>query len=155
MVKPTSEFRSLIKNARDVAFAVASELGRRGHRVRIVPSTISPNVEERWQHTDDGDLEITQRIEVKHWPNIDFQSQAEVPYQNVIVDEVYKLEKSMTLPCYAYVIVNASLTAALFIPIWSRPFWFKKKRWDRREGDEREFYFCPVERTMWLPFGVE
>jgi hypothetical protein len=138
-------------NAREVSFVVAAALKQRGHRVRIIPNTVSPNVKERWDHTDNGDLEISQRVEVKHWPNIDFLSREEVPYTNVIVDETYKIEKEHDLPCYAHIIVNASMTGGLLIPIWTRPFWFKEIRPDRREGGPREFYFCPLEHTIWLP----
>jgi hypothetical protein len=151
MVKPTDEFRGLMANAREVAFVVATELGKRGHRVRVVPNTVSPNVEERWSHTDEGDLEITQRVEVKHWPKIDFKSRDEVPYTDIIVDEAYKIDKKHQTPFYAYIIVNASMTGGLLIPIWSKAFWFKSTRHDRREGQSREFYLCPRKQTIWFP----
>lgn len=147
MAKGHDEFTRLLTNARDVAFVVAEHLTVRGHRVRVVPNTVSPTFAERWEHTDNGDLEITQRVEVKHWPGIDFQSRHEVPYENVIVDEAYKVEKAHEVPLYAYVIVNASKTGFLLIPTWTRDAWFKQRKHDKREGSMREFYFCPLARV--------
>lgn len=150
MVKPTEEFTQLLRNARDVSFIVADNLTRRGHRVRILPSSWSNTIGQPGQYVDDGDLEITQRVEVKHWPHIDFQSREQVPYPNIIVDEVYKIEKRHEVPLYAYIIVNASMTGYLLIPIWTQQSWFKQARHDRREGHHREFYFCPRELTHFL-----
>ena len=143
MVKPTEEFTELLRKARDVSFIVAASLTKRGHRVRILPSSWSSTIGKPGQYVDDGDLEITQRVEVKHWPQIDFQSLDDVPYSNIIVDEAYKIEKRHELPLYAYIIVNASMTGYLLIPVWTRQQWFRESRHDRREGHDREFYFCP------------
>lgn len=142
MVKPREEFLGLLNVAQQNAQIVAEVLASRGYHVRILPHSISPNVEERWKHTDEGDLEITQRVELKHWPNIDFKSLDEVPYDNVIVDEAYKIDKEHRTTLYAYLILNASVTGYLLIPIWTRRYWFKKELHDGREDSERTYYMC-------------
>lgn len=148
-MKPDAEFEALLCNAQFVANAVAVNLELRGHCVTIKPTRLRATAEQRWQCTDEGDLEIRQRIEVKHWPTIDFHSIEELPYRNVIVDEVYKVDKRHVLPLAAYVIVNASMTGYLLVPNSSRPHWFKKRMHDRREGAEREFYLCPRGRVFY------
>ena len=150
MSKPTEKFLDLITKARDVSFIVAEALAQRGHRVRVIPNTVRPSFAERWEHTDSGDLEVTLRVEVKH-VRINFHSRESFPYDSLIVDEAYKVEKQHELPLYGYAQVNASLTGCLIIPMWTRDAWYKEHRFDKQENARRLFYFCPKDRTHYLP----
>lgn len=146
-MKPDAEFRELFYKAREVQFVMANNLAARGHCVRIMPSALTPTREDRFEYADEGDLEIRLRVEVKHWPKIDFKSRDDVPYDNIIVDAAHVLEKRQEMPLYGYVIVNASMTGYLLIPIWTRGHWFKETKHDRREGRDREFYLCPRDKV--------
>lgn len=147
MTKGREEFLSLLSNARDVQFIVAEDEAERGGRVRVMPFTVCPSYAARLSHTDDGDLEVTKRLEVKHWPNIDFRSLTDVPYKNIIIDEVYKVDKPHELPLDEYRIVNASMTACLIVGHWTRRYWFKQDRYDKRDQCKHCFYFVPKEHV--------
>lgn len=146
-MKPDAEFAELFYKAREVQFAMANNLQARGHCVRLMTNSLTPNRDKRFDYTDEGDVEIRLRVEVKHWPSIDFKSLADVPYENVIVDSAHNLERRRELPVYGYTIVNASMTGYLLIPGWTRAAWFKERRHDRREARDTEFYFCPRDRV--------
>lgn len=147
-MKPDVDFRELFYRAREVQFAMANNLQARGHCVRLMTNALTPNREQRFEYTDEGDIEIRLRVEVKHWPKIDFHSLADVPYPNVIVDSADSLERNQALGLYAYTIVNASMSAYLLIPVWTRKAWFKERRHDRREQRDRDFYFCPKSKLF-------
>lgn len=143
MVKPRDEFVDLMRTARETAYLLAAALTTKGYNIRILPNSISPNEKDRWNHTDHGDLEIIQRIEVKHWPDIDFKSVEDITYKNIIVDEAYKIEAKHQSSLFAYMILNASVTGYILIPVWTKRQWFKEEKFDKREGRMRLYYFCP------------
>lgn len=148
-MKPDTEFAELFYRAREVQFAMANNLQARGHCVRLMTNALTPNRERRFEYTDEGDLELRMRVEVKHWPTIDFHSLDDVPYANIIVDTAHSLELPREMPVYGYTIVNASMTGYLLIPAWTRGAWFKERRHDRRENKDREFYFCPKDKVFY------
>ena len=139
-MKGDKEFVRLLNNSNDVVRMVASKLYKDGYNVRILPSLISPDAESRWDYVDDGDMEIIQRIEVKYKPEIDFKSIDDFPYEDIIIDEAYKVDKKYTSTLFTYIIVNKSKTGYLIIPIWTKQHWFKETKFDRREKENREFY---------------
>jgi hypothetical protein len=121
----------------------------KGYNVKILPNRISPNKESRWEYVDDGDLELVLRGEVKHKPDIDFKSADEMPYLNLIVDEVYKIEKKHKSSLFGYFIVNASGTGFIFVPGWTQQYWFKERHFDKREQEERNFYMVGKEHVKY------
>lgn len=145
MVKEYHEFISALKESRLVAWKVAEWLTTRGHDIRILPATTTLSESQRFEHVDSGDLEIIQRIEIKQWPLIDFKSKEDIKYPNIIIDEAYKIEKYNIINLYAYIVVNSSKTACLVFMSSTYKHWFKKAKFDSKEKEEREFYFCPIE----------
>lgn len=140
MVKGQKTFKNLLENSEKIVTAFAEVLQNSGYNVRVLPKTLSPSVEERWEHVDDGDIEIIQRIEVKHWPNINFTSVEDIPYKEIIVDEKYKIDKKHNSSLYMYVIVNALCTHCILIPQHTRKHWKVKNKIDGREGRRASFY---------------
>ena len=153
MTKEYSTFIESLEESRACAWFVAEWLLGGGFDVKILPSSTTPNEEERFSHVDHGDLEITQRIEVKHWPEVDFDSMENVPYDHVIVDEAYKLEKYRNATLYGYIILNASKTGCMLISARDRAGWFKKEVYDRKEKANRTFMFCPKNLIRYHDIG--
>lgn len=147
-MKDDSVFRESLERSRVISDQVLNWLKSIGHHVTHLPQSTTPDRESRWQHTDQGDLVIRQRIEVKHWPNIDFKSFDDVPYDNIIVDEAYKIQKPGGLSVHSYVIVNASADRAIIILSTTKKHWFTETKWDRMENSQREFCFCPKEHCI-------
>lgn len=148
MVKEYTKFIDALSESRSCAWLAAEWLMGIGYDVKILPGTTTPNEEERFQHVDLGDIEIAQRIEVKYWPDIDFSSLGDVPYDNIIVDEAYKIDKFNIATLYGYLILNASKTACLLISARTKEHWFRKEVFDRKENSKRTFMFCPKEKVI-------
>lgn len=159
MVKTREAFVSNLMDSHEAVSLVAGVLERRGHKVRIIPASLTPNVQERRKHMDNGDLEIElktrpgerYRLEVKR-RKINFTSRADFPYSTVIVDEAYKVDNADgKLPLIGYLTVNAAATAALFIGAATRETWTKQTMRDRTEGRNCENYLCPIGQTISFP----
>ena len=148
MVKPQAEFRQNLKKSQEYVAVVNNWLRGYGFNSNILPYTVCKDVSERWEHTDSGDIEIRQRVEVKHRPKMDFKSLDDLPYPSIIIDEAYKIDKHNINTLYAYFIVNSSKTRAMVILPRTKKHWFKKKWTDVAEKIEREFYFCPKEHLI-------
>lgn len=120
-------------------------LKSRGYDVEFEPHTITPDSESRFKHFDDGDLKITingesYRVEVKHI-RIDFTSIEDFPFDSVIIDEVYKINKHHTYPLWAYMIFNKASTGFIFVPVTTKMFWYSQQRLDKYENEVRNFCF--------------
>jgi len=97
------------------------------------------------EFSDDGDLEILQRIEVKRRMSLTFSSAKDFPYPTLIVDACHCFDKARPKP-YAYVILNREMNAAFIVDVKAtRPHWVKTTKQDRFKGRERSFYECPIE----------
>ena len=131
---------------------VARWLSDLGYNVTVKPLSIRPDVSQMGQYSDNGDLEITQRIEVKRRPGIDFSSPDDFPYPTVIVDVAHAWDKARPKP-YGYVILNASATACLVVKGDTAHLWQKLRKWDRAKQRERTFYECPVEICDFFALG--
>lgn len=144
-MKDHKKFKELLEKSKESVWLIASHYTRLGHNVRILPTIVAPTKEQRWDYVDDGDIEIIFRIEIKNWNHIDFSSVDDIPYDDIIVDEAYKIEKEHSSKLFAYHIVNASQTGYLFIPASTKDKWFKGERFDRIENRLAEFYLIPKE----------
>ena len=155
-MRPVYESKEDINKESEVAMKAAASwqtewLKGKGYDIRHPPQATRPRdipASQRWKYTDDGDLEITledgtKRIEVKYWPHIKFRSLTDIPYAEVIVDEAYKIEQQHTYPLLAYIIVDQSKQYGLMILKKSSEHWKQRRKFDRAEGEERDFYMCP------------
>jgi hypothetical protein len=150
-MKGYARFIGMLNESRMVAWDVAEFLHSHGFSgVRLLPATTTPNDVDRFDHADSGDIEITKRIEVKQWPNLDFQSLDDVPYRDVIIDEAYKARRIPRRQLYGYFIVNASRTACLFFGSRTMDHWFDRATEDGIEKEQRTFTWCPKEFAMFF-----
>jgi hypothetical protein len=115
-----------------------------GFHVTIPPLQVRPSADQMNEFSDDGDLLITQRVEVKHRPGIEFSCKDDFPYDSIIVDVSHAWDKAMPKP-YLYVILSASGSCGIFILGTTHRHWVKESRWDKGKKREREFYFCPID----------
>jgi hypothetical protein len=123
-----ASFKRRLKKSQDGVDATKVWFESRGHKIEKPKTRIRPSYEQRFEYMDDGDLlliqekdgkEVKRIIEVKT-KSVDFDSVESYPYKDIVLDEVYKvnrLRKNKNRPV-AYVLVNKSLTGALIIK-WS------------------------------------
>jgi len=130
------------------AVQVAAEwLRSSGYPVIVRPTFVRPTAEERRQYSDGGDLEILQRVEVKQRPEIDFKDPRDFPFSSIIVDVCHAYDQARPKP-HAYMILNASLSAAFVVKCSTRRQWSRVERTAR--GRARDYYECPLNLTEFV-----
>jgi hypothetical protein len=160
--KTEEEFHGLLQQSRITVRAVVKWLNSLGHKVLFMENEDCPIGKKhlRWDYVDLGDVEITQRIEVKQKLKVDWDSLESFPFPDVIIDEPYKLFKKdkhgkpfpkyltankKELSLHSYIIVNKSATGCL---IFSGKDVLKRDGreefvYDDRERGMIEYYFAP------------
>ena len=77
-------FLEALEESKEGVWLIARWLSDQGHHVKVNAVGKAPTVGERYQYTDGGDLEICQRIEVKHI-SASFTCAEDWPYAYMIV----------------------------------------------------------------------
>ena len=111
----------------------------------VVPDTqVRPNIEDRGQYADDGDIIVGGRmkVEVKERRNVNFTSPSDYPWPTIIVDVTHRPLSDF------YVITTLGAKHALVIPGSCSSTWSRKTLWDRVKGRHREFWLCPREQAL-------
>lgn len=122
---------------------VAKWMKRLGYHIRIDPQILRPNASVRMGFVDDGDLEITQIVQVKH-RSICFTCASDYPYPDVMVDEAYKVDRHSVERLFGYVILNMEKSVACCIRGITRKQWVKRERFDTEAGRTATHYYCPL-----------
>lgn len=147
-----ADFIAALQHSQHTVNKVAAWLERGGYKVRVPETRIRPEREQWQQYSDDGDLFIEERVEVKQRPDIDFTGPADFPYQTVIVDRAHRIEGTKPLPL-AWVIVNASGTVAIIVQRNTRNDWRKAQLYNRKDKEWRDYYECPLRVCTFVKFG--
>ncbi len=113
-----------------------------GFKVLIPPTLVRPNAEQRSEYSDEGDLEIVKRIEVKHRRSIDFTNTEDFPFDTVIVDVDFAWDKAHPKP-EAYIIFDKDGSHCAIVRSKTSPHWVKRAR--QVGGRTRDYYECSVE----------
>jgi hypothetical protein len=145
-------FVSDLKASHAAVLAVSEWFRGFGYPVIVRPTFIRENVERRSDYSDDGDLEIIQRIEVKHRKGLAFTSKEDFPFETVIVDTCHAWDNARPKP-YAYIILNRSMSRALVVTGSTSKRWVKTRKFDTHAGRERSYYECPLELTQFRIIG--
>jgi hypothetical protein len=134
-----------LRKSRASVETVARWLSSKGVPVIVRPTFERPDASRMSEFSDDGDLEIIQRVEVKQRPNLDFTSKDDFPYPTLIVDACHCYDNAKQKP-YAYVIVNRAGDVAFVVYVRdTRAKWLRVKKHDKAKQRDREFYECPME----------
>ena len=153
MAKSDAAFIEDWNKSHTYVWVVGQWLCGRGYDVSIKPSILRPEFTTRNKYIDDGDLEIRQRIEVKHRPSLAFTCARDYPYPTVFLDEAYKVDRRPPQSLFAYIILNAECSACCVILNSTRQYWVKETIFDKAQGRECENYACPVGRCRFFRRG--
>lgn len=148
-MKTDEQFLAALQQSHGHVAAVASWMSGLKFDVLIRPVVARPSFDVRNEFIDSGDIEIRQRVEVKK-RGIDFTSASDYPYQTVIVDEQYKVDRIPISHLYGYVVVNKAGTHVCCISKHTKPHWLLSTKFDRKDGQDRTFYECPVEHCVFF-----
>jgi len=143
-------FPERLEKSHEAVNATLFLLSDRGHRITLPPTHLRPSRSQWKEYTDNGDLEISFRIEVKHRTDLSFSSAETFPYETVIVNEVRKVEKYKVAPIW-YFIWNSDLSFYAFIDAKkTRKHWTKTTRYDHKSEKECVFYECPKKYVRFI-----
>ena len=145
---PDVQFHHDLRQSHNITVIVAAWLTTKGIEAKVNTMRVTPSHTRRHEFTDDGDIATPDgRIEVKHWPKINFTGRHNMPYPWVFVDEVYQIDREHSQPLRGYVICNAPVTHAAMIAVSTQQYWRRVKKKDSRYGIELEWYACPRTRV--------
>lgn len=132
---------------------VADWLIGRDAIVEVAEMRVRPSYDERHEFVDDGDLRLTIRAEVKN-VSLSFTCRNDFPYDNIIIDEAFKVDRIPKAQRYGWFIVNREVTHCAFVSRFSFPHWQRKRRFDSKVQQELEFYICPKEEATFFALSV-
>jgi hypothetical protein len=127
---------------------VAYWLTSKGITARILPNKLRPDVKVRHKYYDQGDIEITMKVEVKH-RGFDFTTQADYPYPTILIDKAYNIRQKIK-DLYAYAILSKSGEACAFVLKSTRKHWRKVEKFDNVAKENAVFYEVPKEYAAFV-----
>lgn len=135
-------FLADLRESQRAVWRVAQWLHARGLHVTVRALRERPTVEDVKYYADSGDIEIVQRIEVKH-RHLTFTCAEDYPYPTVTVDVAHAWDRACPKPQW-YVILNEGLTHAAVVSGRSADQWVRVSKEDRAKQRVRTFYECPL-----------
>lgn len=148
-MKTHAQFCKDLGTSRGAVLAVAAFLQVKGRDVTLPAHRVTPTWEDRYAFQDQGDLMVAKPHQVKE-TSYEFTSKNDFPFDQIIVDEEYKIKRQLDNPPAGYWIVNKAKTAALFIPWEAKPRWTTFTSYDKKQGRECTFLRCPLSLTHYI-----
>ena len=136
------KYRTHIKDSIPTVWRVAKYLSSRGHTVQIPPTHIAANQSDRISMTDNGDLFLLQRCEVKQRTFV-FSGINDYPWESIMICNKNSFDRrSGSKPAF-YILPSADFKAMIVIDVnkTEKNWWAEKKRDSRYEDVEETFYF--------------
>lgn len=132
-------------------WTAAQILNNIGLTVTIPPTNIRPNPEQRMDYSDNGDLVLNLRVEVKR-RNLHFTSTQDYPFPTIIVDVCHKYNNPQTKPLF-YLIFNQTMThIAIIHCATTEQYWTTRTiNTPVRGPRDRDYYECPKEHIKIVP----
>ena len=147
-------FKKNLMNSQEAVWDVARWLQSRGNAVTVNPTFVAPDHSQWKDYADNGDLFITQRIEVKH-RGVDFTCADDWPYSDFMVCAKHAWDRALQKP-YAFIYLNKSKTHVAIVKGETHKTWTHEKRTDSRyDRMTQEFYFCDVSHVAFMPFQIK
>ena len=136
-------FLARLRDSKQYA-TLAAHILSKWYPVTIRPTYERPDVLQRAEYADQGDLEIIQIVEVKHRPELHFTCRADFPYPTIIVDQASSYDKKKQKP-YMYMILNADCTHYAIVRGDTKKHWTEGETVNKFNGMKVLYYYCPVQ----------
>lgn len=143
-------FLEHLSGSLDAVWVVAKWLQSSGYAVTVNPIKKAPSADQWKEYVDGGDLEIRQRVEIKHISR-NFTGRQDWAFgDDFIVCARHSYDNAKPKP-YAYIVVSGDYKACAIVPASTAQQWRVDKRGDSRYSGNysQEFYFCPIELVQW------
>ena len=143
-----SKFAKHLEESISGVFLGAQVFHKKGYTVKVNPSLLAPSSEEWENYADNGDLEVSMRVEVKQ-SGYDFTNKDDFPFKAPIVCGKNAWDRAMPKPRFI-MLLNKAGTHYSLISADTREYWSVKELNDKRYGPEytQEFYMCPLEHFI-------
>ena len=154
MTQNHTKFLKHLKESKPAVWAIAQWLSERGYPVKVNPSPIADEHKNWKSYVDNGDIEITQRVEIKEISQT-FTSAKDWPIKDkFIVCAKHSFDRATPKP-FAYIILSKDRNHAAIVMGSTYEYWYIEKRQDSRyENVSQEFYFCPLEHIKFVRIGT-
>lgn len=142
-------FLRALDESEEAVMQAARWLRAQGFPVRINPTFRAPTADQWRDYSDSGDLEITQRVEVKRLSR-EFTGIEDWPFgKDYIVTSEGNWRRMRPKP-YAFITFNRSMTHAGIVYSRDSERWYVQERRDGRLIDmKKAFIFAPIESVRW------
>jgi hypothetical protein len=150
VVKTDAEFITALHQSQDAVDKVAGFLKGRGAEVSVPELKVRPDFTQRFAYQDDGDIHITQRVEVKR-KQLDFTCADDFPFATVMTDAAYKINSIPWGHLHSYFVLNRAMTHAALVLNHTRPQWVEETVYDSKERERRTYLACPKELAHFFP----
>jgi hypothetical protein len=148
------KFMSNLDRSHDAVWQVARWLVSRGNKVTVNTTSKAKSADELQYYTDEGDLYINQRIEVKGL-GADFTCAEDWAFgENFMVCAKHSYDRSNPKP-YSYIYLNKARTHIAILDTKTYSQWTVKKFKDRRyENMVQDFYICPTKLLKFMEYKL-
>ncbi len=137
-------FKAHLKASREAVWIIAKWLNSRGNNVKVNTSSVAPTHADWKQYVDNGDLEVSLRVEVKQL-SYQFTCRDDWPFgENFIVCAQQMFDNACPKP-FAFFYVNPKATHVAQVLSSSSKTWTVGTFSDRRYKDHSQTsYYCPL-----------
>jgi hypothetical protein len=142
-----------LDESQGAVMAVAGWLKSMGFPVRINPTFKRPHHADWREYADSGDLEIGQRIEVKHRPKILFTGPDDWPHPNFIVCAKHAWDRAHPRP-HAFICLSGDFSHAGIVYGRDWKEWAVEEKRDSRYADYKQlFLVAQLSSVRWMRVG--
>jgi hypothetical protein len=132
-------FLKYLTESEAAVWEVARWLQRRGTSVTVKASGQAPAYSDWQDYSDNGDLELVLRGEVKHL-GCEFSGLADWPFPDFMVCNKHSYDKAFPKPAYYFYLSKSKRSLGVLNTNTSSEWWVKKRSDHRFNGREQEFY---------------
>lgn len=141
-------FVEALKSSRHGLKKIEQWLNEQGYAVISLPSAIRPDVSQRDDYRDEGDMYVGVRAEGKHL-SAEFTGREDWPFgRHFIVCAKEAFDRAAVKPRLFYYLSKSEKTIAI-VRSSSKPYWYSEFRRDGRPHRSSlcEYYICPIDHV--------
>lgn len=140
-MKSNAAFIAAYKRGHEVCKVVVAWLHSNGVEAVLLKQELRPDVKDRWDYVDEGDITIHKEKWQVKGRNLTFHSVESFPFPTVYLNEEYKLKTDDR----GYIIVNNDLTGLIYTTNVTKPVWTTKVEWSKDDKRYCTSVLCPRE----------
>jgi len=143
------KFIGNLRTSEEFRWLAAQWLNKKGYSVKVPVLREAPSRDDWEEYTDEGDLEICRRFEVKGISRV-FTCAEDWPFGGkFIVCAKHSYDRSAPKPM-GFMVVSADRIHAAVANCTDSPTWWVERKLDSRYGEEQDFYISALDRINFI-----